>query len=43
MKGMGKTMRKVLTRKVQFEFLASEAQDVYSTGNFNNWHSSANR
>ncbi len=42
MTGMGKTMRKVLTRKVQFEFLASEAQDVYSAGDFNNWHSSAN-
>ena len=36
MAGMGKPMRKVLTRKVQFEFLASEAQDVYSAGDFNN-------
>lgn len=33
MAGMGKTMRKVLTRKVQFEFLASEAQDVYKERN----------
>ena len=30
------------TKKVQFEFLAPDAQKVYLAGNFNNWDSSAN-
>jgi 1,4-alpha-glucan branching enzyme len=30
------------TKKVQFEFLAPDAQKVYLAGDFNNWDSSAN-
>ena len=37
-----KTKTKIVTRKVQFEFPASEAQEVYLAGDFNNWDSSAN-
>jgi 1,4-alpha-glucan branching enzyme len=37
-----KTKTKVLTKKAQFEFLAPEAQEVFLTGDFNNWDSSAN-
>jgi len=33
---------KTKTKKVQFEFLAPEAQEVYLAGDFNNWDSSAN-
>ncbi len=33
---------KILTKKVQFEFPASEALEVYLPGDFNNWDSSAN-
>ena len=33
---------KTKTKKVQFEFLAPEALEVYLAGNFNNWNSSAN-
>ena len=32
---------KVLTRKVQFEFLAPQAQEVQLAGDFNNWDASA--
>jgi 1,4-alpha-glucan branching enzyme len=39
---MRKTKRKVLTKKVQFEFPAPEALEVYLAGDFNNWDSSAN-
>jgi len=37
-----KTKTKVLTKKVQFEFLAPEAQEVFLAGDFNNWDASAN-
>ncbi len=40
--GTPKAKTKILTRKVQFEFPASEAQEVYLAGDFNNWDSSAN-
>ena len=33
---------KTLTKKVQFEFPALEALEVYLAGDFNNWDSSAN-
>ncbi len=33
---------KTKTKKVQFEFLALEAQEVYLAGDFNNWESSLN-
>ena len=33
---------KTKTKKVQFEFPAPEAQEVYLTGDFNNWDSKAN-
>jgi len=33
---------KVMTRKVQFEYTAPEAQEVYLAGDFNNWDTSAN-
>jgi 1,4-alpha-glucan branching enzyme len=33
---------KTLTKKVQFEFPAPEALEVYLAGDFNNWDSSAN-
>jgi 1,4-alpha-glucan branching enzyme len=33
---------KTKTKKVQFEFLASEALEVYLAGDFNNWDASAN-
>jgi 1,4-alpha-glucan branching enzyme len=38
----GKAKSKTLTRKVQFEFPAPEAKEVYLVGNFNNWDASAN-
>ncbi len=31
-----------VTRKIQFEFLAPEALEIYLAGDFNNWDSSAN-
>ena len=34
-----KTKVDILTKKVQFEFLAPAAQEVYLAGNFNNWDS----
>jgi 1,4-alpha-glucan branching enzyme len=37
-----KTKTKVLTKKVQFEFPAQEAQVVHLAGDFNNWDSSTN-
>ena len=40
--GAAKRKVKVLTKKVQFEFPASEAQEVYLAGDFNNWDASAN-
>jgi len=40
--GTPKAKTKILTRKVQFEFPASEAQEVYLAGDFNDWDSSAN-
>ena len=40
--GTPKAKTKILTRKVQFEFPASEAQEVYLAGDFNNWDPSAN-
>jgi len=33
---------KVLTKKVPFEFLAQEAQEVYLAGGFNDWDTSSN-
>ena len=33
---------KTKTKKVQFEFLAPGAQEVYLAGDFNNWDTSAN-
>ena len=40
--GKAKTKAKVLTKKVPFEFLAPEAQEVYLAGGFNNWDNNAN-
>lgn len=40
--GTDKTKTKVLTKKVQFEFLAPDAQNVHLAGDFNNWVVSAN-
>jgi 1,4-alpha-glucan branching enzyme len=40
--GTAKTKAKVLTKKVSFELLAPEAQEVYLAGDFNNWDASAN-
>jgi 1,4-alpha-glucan branching enzyme len=40
--GTAKAKTKVLTRKVQFEFPAPEALEVYLAGDFNNWDTSAN-
>jgi 1,4-alpha-glucan branching enzyme len=37
-----KTTAKVLTKKVPFEFLAPEAQEVYLAGGFNDWDINAN-
>jgi 1,4-alpha-glucan branching enzyme len=37
-----KTKTKIVTRKVQFEFPASEAQEVYLAGDFNSWDVNAN-
>src|SRR4030042_2515809 len=39
--GTPKTKTRVLVRKVQFEFPAPEALEVYLAGDFNNWDSSA--
>ena len=36
-----KTVAKVLTKKVPFEFTAPDARDVYLAGDFNNWDTSA--
>jgi len=36
------TKMKILTKKVSFEFFAPEAQEVYLTGDFNNWDTIAN-
>ena len=33
---------KIKTKKVQFEFLAPEAKEVYLAGDLNNWDSAAN-
>jgi 1,4-alpha-glucan branching enzyme len=33
---------KTLLKKVQFEFLAPEAEKVYLAGDFNNWDTNAN-
>jgi 1,4-alpha-glucan branching enzyme len=40
--GNARTKTKTLTKKVQFEILAPEAQEVYLAGDFNNWDTSAN-
>jgi 1,4-alpha-glucan branching enzyme len=37
----GKAKSKILTKKVQFEFPAPEAKEVYLVGNFNNWDANA--
>jgi len=37
----GKSKTKAQTKKVPFEFLAPEAQEVYLAGEFNNWDTSA--
>ena len=37
-----KTKTKVLTKKVQFELPAQDAQVVHLAGDFNNWDASAN-
>jgi 1,4-alpha-glucan branching enzyme len=37
-----KTKAKILTKKVPFEFLAPEAQEVYLAGDFNHWDTCAN-
>lgn len=42
MAGKSKAKVKPLTKKVQFESPAPEAQEVYLAGDFNNWDSSAN-
>ncbi len=39
--GKAKAKAKVLTKKVPFEFLAPEAQEVYLAGGFNNWDNNA--
>ena len=39
--GTPKTKTRVLVRKVQFEFPAPEALEVYLAGDFNNWDSNA--
>ena len=36
------TKIKILTKKVPFEFLASDAQKVYLAGDFNHWDTIAN-
>ena len=33
---------KIKTKKVQFEFLAPEAKEIYLAGDFNNWDTNAN-
>jgi 1,4-alpha-glucan branching enzyme len=35
-------VRKIETRKVQFEFSLPEANEVYLVGEFNNWDTQAN-
>lgn len=42
MAGKSKPKVKTLTKKIQFEFPAPEALEVYLAGDFNNWDSSAN-
>jgi 1,4-alpha-glucan branching enzyme len=37
MAGKTKTKGSILTRKVQFEFLAPDVNEVYLVGSFNNW------
>jgi 1,4-alpha-glucan branching enzyme len=38
--GNARTKTKILTKKVQFEILAPEAQEVHLAGDFNNWDTS---
>jgi len=40
--GTTRAKTKILTKKVSFEFLAPEAQEVYLAGGFNNWDINAN-
>ncbi len=40
-KEKSKAEAKVLTKKVPFEFLAPDAQEVYLAGDFNNWDTNA--
>jgi len=40
--GTSKAKTRILIKKVEFVFLASEAQEVYLTGGFNNWDINAN-
>jgi 1,4-alpha-glucan branching enzyme len=39
---MSQAKRKHSTRRVQFEFQAPEAKEVYLAGEFNNWDENAN-
>ncbi len=38
--GTPRTKAKILTKKVQFEIIVPEAQEVYLAGDFNNWDTS---
>jgi len=40
--GTPKAKTKILTKKIPFEFLSPEAQEVYLAGGFNNWDVNAN-
>ena len=40
--GTPKAKTKILTKKIPFEFLSPEAQEVYLVGGFNNWDVNAN-
>ena len=38
--GTPRTKTKILTKKIQFEIIVPEAQEVYLAGDFNNWDTS---
>ncbi len=38
--GTPRAKTKILTKKIQFEIIVPEAQEVYLTGDFNNWDTS---
>ncbi len=42
MRGRNKTKVETLTKRIQFEFLAPVAQEVYLAGDFNNWEGISN-